>query len=160
MTTVTFGIPRPQEHSASVTSSAGDTVEEMQLAVIATLHQPVRSMMPDRDLGAPTCGECTGSRWPCSTALLLGEWPQGGAHTSAPTVVIPNRNRAAEIRLAAIAALHQPVSNPGPLGALTGPVCPQCARSPCATERIAQHWPDRAPSSATECGHPRPIPAS
>ena len=49
---------------------------ERRLAAIAALHQPVMPTGPAADLLDPGCGQCRGGRWPCSTALLLGDWPR------------------------------------------------------------------------------------
>lgn len=57
-------------------------------------------------------------------------------------IVIPRGRSAAEKRLAAIAALHQPVVGGGDIGALVGPTCPQCRSCwPCATAALLGVWP-------------------
>lgn len=57
-------------------------------------------------------------------------------------IVIPRGRSAAEQRLAAIAALHQPVVGSGEVGALVGPTCPQCKSCwPCATALLLGAWP-------------------
>lgn len=58
-------------------------------------------------------------------------------------IVIPRGRAAAEKRLAAIAALHQPVVvGGGDIAALVGPTCPQCRSCwPCATAALLGAWP-------------------
>ena len=62
--------------------------------------------------------------------------------TVAPPIVIPRGRSAAERRLAAIAAIHQPIAESGHIGALVGPTCRQCSgRWPCATALLLGAWP-------------------
>lgn len=58
---------------------------------------------------------------------------------------IPRGRTAAEKRLAAVAALHQPFLNDDPLAQLTGRsvVCTECdgRRWPCPTAKLLGDWP-------------------
>lgn len=57
-------------------------------------------------------------------------------------IVIPRGRNAAERRLAAIAALHQPQTRMTHLDALLGPQCGECRASwPCPTARLLGSWP-------------------
>lgn len=60
-----------------------------------------------------------------------------------PTIAIPKGRSAAEQRLGAIAALHQPIWD-ARLGDLLGPTCGQCRGSqwPCGTALLLGHWPN------------------
>lgn len=128
----------PPEPARIVIARTLRSAAERRLAAIATLHQPITSTS---DLNGPSCGQCAG-RWPCSTALVLGPWP-GEMHASQVglRIVVPEGKTSADTRTAAIAALHQPVPWAGPLAALSGPVCRQCFRWPCATAQLIGAWP-------------------
>jgi hypothetical protein len=114
---------------------------ERRLAAIAALHQPVMPAGPAADLVGPACGQCSG-RWPCSTALLLGGWPnEEQAEQAVTRIALPVGKGAAEVRLAGIAALHQPIPYISRLAAILGPSCRQCLRWPCATAQLLGAWP-------------------
>ncbi|SHU29236.1 Uncharacterised protein [Mycobacteroides abscessus subsp. abscessus] len=56
-----------------------------------------------------------------------------------PQIVVPPGKSAAERRLAAIAALHQPVMGQLPV---LGPSCNEChTRWPCSTAKLCGPWP-------------------
>ncbi|MDO3331395.1 hypothetical protein [Mycobacteroides abscessus] len=58
---------------------------------------------------------------------------------SLPQIVVPSGKSAAERRLSAIGALHQPV--PAQLPGF-GPSCSECnTRWPCATAKLCGPWP-------------------
>lgn len=62
-----------------------------------------------------------------------------------PAIVIPRGRSAAEKRLAAVAALHQPAPVFRPIDELCGPTCGQCRSAwPCATARLLGPWPGEA----------------
>lgn len=55
-------------------------------------------------------------------------------------LVVPKGRSAAERRLSAVAALHQPI--PDRIYAVLGPRCGECRGEwPCATARILGRWP-------------------
>lgn len=57
-------------------------------------------------------------------------------------IVIPRGRSAAERRIAAVAALHQPRPILTHLDALGGPQCGECqGRWPCPTARLLGAWP-------------------
>lgn len=59
-----------------------------------------------------------------------------------PPIVIPRGRSAAERRLAAVAALHQPAPILRAIDELCGPTCGECkTRWPCATARLLGQWP-------------------
>jgi hypothetical protein len=114
---------------------------ERRLAAIAALHQPVILTGPAAGLVGPGCGQCSG-RWPCSTALLLGDWPQEDVPMEvAARITLPAGKSAAEVRLAAIAALHRPIPDISRLAVALGPSCRQCLCWPCATAQLLAAWP-------------------
>ena len=99
------------------------------------------------ELVTPACGQAHVNRPSIGARGVV--MSRATAAGTPPPVLISCGRSAAERRLSAIAALHQPVPENGQLGALTGPSCRQCGgRWPCTTALVLGAWPGEESSCA------------